>query len=105
MTNDTRAGASRPGRRLVRNSAVLLGLALVLVTIGRGIAGDDDNGWSVQDGTFERTDAQIAAHLLQSVNGANEVVCAALDRAFNGGYWNNSMMLGVDVSVSAEADE
>ena len=105
MTNDMRAGASRPGRRLVLKSAFMITAALVLVTIARGIAGGDSKGWSVDDSEFQRSDAQIAAHLLQSVNGANDVVCAAVDRAFNGGYWNSPLVLSVDASVSPEADE
>jgi hypothetical protein len=83
----------------------MIAVALVLVTIARGIAGGDSKGWSVDDAAFERSDAEIAAHLLQSVNGANEVLCAAVDRAFNGGYWNNSLVLSVDATVSPEADE
>lgn len=105
MTNDERAGASRPGRRRAGNLAALLVAAMVLLTIGRGIARNDDHAWSVKDSGFDRTDADIARHLLQSVNGANEVVCAAIERAFNGGYWGSSMMLNVDASVSKEADE
>jgi hypothetical protein len=105
MTTDMRAGASRPGRRLVLKSALMITGALVLMTIARAIAGGDSNAWSVDDATFQRSDAEIAAHLLQSVNGVNDVVCAALDRAFNGGYWNSPLVLSVDASVSAEADE
>jgi hypothetical protein len=105
MTNDMRAGESRPGRRLALNAAVLLVVALVLLTIGRGMAGNDDHGWSVDQAAFERTDAEIATHLLQSVNGVNDVVCAAVERAFNGGYWNNAVVLNVDATVSPEADE
>lgn len=105
MTNDKRAGASRPGRRLALQSAFMITAALVLATIARGIAGGDSKGWRVDDATFQRPDAEIAAHLLQSVNGVNDVVCAAMDRAFNGGYWNSPLVLSVDASVSAEADE
>ena len=105
MKNIERAGASRPSRRLVLKSAVVLIAALTLLTIGRGIAGSGGNGWNVKDSSFERADSEIARHLLENVNGANDVVCAAVERAFNGGYWGSSMLSSIDRSGSPEADE
>lgn len=106
MTNEKSAGASRRSRRLALNSVALLtiGVAL-LITIGRSDADNDVDSWSEMDQEFTRTDAEIAAHLLQSIAGVNDVVCAAVDRAFNSGYWGESLMVTPDATLSKEAAE
>jgi HEAT repeat protein len=106
MTNEKSAGAGRRSRRLVLNSVALLtiGVAL-LITIGRSDADNDVDSWSEMDQEFTRTDAEIAAHLLQSIAGVNDVVCAAIDRAFSSGYWGASQLVTPDATLSKEAAE
>lgn len=106
MTNETGAGASRRSRRLALNSIALLTIfAALLITIGRSDAENDVETWSAIDQDFARTDAEIAAHLLQSVAGANDVVCAAVNRAFSGGSWGESVIVTPDATLSKEAAE
>lgn len=107
MKNEMGAGASRRSRRLVLNSVALLTiLVALLITIGRGDADNDIDSWSVMDQEFTRSDAEIAAHLLQNIAGANDVVCAAINRAFNSGYWGGeSLLVTPDATLSKEAAE
>ena len=107
MINDLNgAGESRRSRRLALNSALTLIVgALLLLAIGRGDAEKDDSSWSVADTGFQRTDAQLAEHLLESVNGANPVVCAAIDRVFNSGSWGDHITLAIDGAIPDEANE
>jgi hypothetical protein len=78
--------------------------ALVAV-IGRAVAGGDDMGWDSDAAAFDRSDVENAEHLLASVSGANDVLCAAVGRAFHNGYWSESILESVDVTISAEAAE
>jgi len=106
MTTEKSAGASRRSRRRVLNSVALLTiLVALLITIGRGDADNDVDSGSIMDQEFTRTDAEIAAHLLQSIAGANDVVCAAVNRAFNSGYWGESLLVTPDATLSKEAAE
>lgn len=105
-THETGAGVSRRSRRLALTSATLVTIAgALLLTIGGGNADDDVETWTVFDQTFSRTDAEIAAHVLSSVAGANDVVCAAIGRAFDAGNWGESLLLTPDATVSPDAVE
>jgi hypothetical protein len=106
MTNEKSAGPSRRSRRLVLNLVAALTIFVaLLITIGRGDADNDVDSWSAADQEFTRTDAEIANHLLQSIAGANDVVCAAVGRAFNSGYWGESILVTPDATLSKEAAE
>lgn len=99
------AGASRPGRRRARNFGLFaIGLAL-LATLRHGIAGSEDRSWDVAATGFDRSDVEIATQLLREVRGANDIVCAAIDRAFNSGYWGESIVQSIDPSLTAGASE
>lgn len=103
MTNQTSAGASRRGRRRTRDLAALALLASGLfLMIKRSSAHNEDDAWETPQ-HFARTDAVIATHLLQSVAGANPVVCAAVERAFQTGSWG-MQVLPAD-GATAEEDE
>jgi hypothetical protein len=95
MTNEKRAGASRPSRRLVLNTLALITVgAALLLTIGRSAAENEHGSLNTEDAyDFKRSDAENATELLQAVNGANPVLCAGIDRAFSNGYWGGSSML------------
>jgi HEAT repeat protein len=105
MTQNKRAGASRPSRRLVLNSAAIVTIGIgLLLTIGRGDAEKERGSYALSDGSFARTDAEIAAHLLASVKGANGVVCAAIDRTFDMGNWGK-LQLFMNPDVQASEDD
>ena len=107
MTNETRAGASRPSRRLVLNTFALVTVAAALMlTIGRGSAASDDTslGGGAPASDFERSDAENATLLLQAVSGANAILCAGIDRAFSSGYWGGSSMIFDDLMSEGDAE-
>jgi len=106
MTQNKSAGESRRSRRLALNFVALLTVGLaVLLTIGRGRASDDHGSWNVGEQNFTRPDDVVAAHLLQSVNGANAVLCAAVERAFNTGSWGSSVSPLADEAADPDAAE
>ena len=104
MTQMKSAGASRRGRRLVLNTGALLtvGVSLLLV-IGRGNAEEELGSWQLGVDEYTRSDAEIATHLLESVRGANAVVCAAIDRTFDSGHWGRSSQLLEPITEAAQA--
>ena len=104
MMLNKRAGASRPSRRLVLNSAAPLAIAVaLLVIIGRGSAERERGAMEVGHDNFARSDAEIATHLLASVRGANGVVCASVDRNFDNGYWGRlNIFMQPDIQASPE---
>lgn len=103
MTNQTGAGASRRGRRRTPELAALVILASALfLVIKRSNAHDEGDAWETPQ-HFARSDAVIATHLLQSVAGANPVMCAAVERAFQTGSWG-MQVLPAD-GATAEEDE
>ena len=105
MTQRKRAGASRPSRRLVLNLAAFAAIAIaLLLTIGRGNAERKRGATSVGTDEFDRTDVENATHLLASVSGANGVVCAAVDRSFDTGYWGR-MHSFMQPDIQASSDD
>jgi hypothetical protein len=106
MTNGNRAGASRPGRRLVLHTAgfVTVGFA-VLLACGRSDANGEHGSWNVGEQRFTRSDAEMATQLLQSVAGANLVLCGAVERAFNTGTWGLSVLPIASDANAIAADE
>jgi hypothetical protein len=97
MTNQKSARESGRSRRL---ALIFLGI-LIVVTATK--AAHDDVSWTI-DESYERPDSENAAQLLQAVTGANEILCSAVERAFNNGYWGG--MEGIlDTPMSPDAAE
>ena len=82
MKHGTRAGESRPGRRhalfAVAAAVVVAGSA---VSITRVDATEDDpsGGDALLTQGQRRSDAEIAADVLQRVEGLDPVICTAVD--------------------------
>jgi hypothetical protein len=106
MTNGKNAGASRRSRRLVLHTTGLVAIGFaVLLACGRSDANEENGSWNVGEQGFSRSDADMAAQLLQSVAGANLVLCGAVERAFNTGAWGMSVLpISSDANAIA-ADE
>ena len=96
MNFTKRAGASRRSRRLALAVCIttVAGLA-IFGCIRRGDAHNEHDAWSV-DQQYKQNDVELATRVLQSVKGANAVMCAAVDRAFGTGSWGNSMLPVID---------
>jgi hypothetical protein len=68
-------------------------------------ANHDRDSFRIGDSDFARPDAEIAQQLLQNVNGANVLLCAAVERAFNTGRWGNNIEPVLDDSVPSDLAE
>jgi HEAT repeat protein len=90
----------------VLNLAALLTIAAALLIAIRHVNAARDHGTVIlgKEENFTRTDAEIATHLLASMRGANGVVCAAVDRTFDSGYWGK-LQLFVQPDIQASPDD
>lgn len=101
MNTPNSAGESRRSRRHAFN-LLLLGICAlaVFVVIERGSAHGEAGEWKVAD-NFTRPDAEMATILLQNVQGANAVLCGAVERVFHMGNWG----MNVNIDADSAADE
>lgn len=105
MTYGNSAGESRRGRRRALNAAAFIAGIALLFTIGRINASSDGDSFDVDDQEFTRPDAENAERVLQSVAGANEVLCAAVERAFHTGSWGSSLLPVASAAANPDAAE
>jgi hypothetical protein len=92
MNAQNMGGASRPRRRRVLevSSLIFIG-AVLLLSIRESGAEMPTNIFDEQQPRSSQPDSIHARHLLDAVRGANGVLCGAIDRSFDTGYWGNSM--------------
>jgi hypothetical protein len=92
MNAENMGGASRPRRRraLEISSLVFIG-AVLLFSIRESDAELMTNMFDDQQPRSSQPDSIYARHLLDAVRGANGVLCGAIDRSFDTGYWGNSL--------------
>lgn len=79
-------------------------MTLILLLVGAGIASASlERGASVVgEQKYSRTDAEMANALLQSVQGANPVLCGAVERVFQMGSWGGNNFAVQSDSASDE---
>ncbi len=92
MNPEITGGASRPRRRRVwKFGALIFVAAILLVTIRESNAVVFTNLWDEPDQQLSQPDSVYARELLDAVRGANGVLCGAIDRSFDTGYWSHSL--------------
>src|SRR5215204_2303684 len=93
MNDKKLGGESRPRRRRVlKFGAVIVTSAVLLVAIRNSDALVSRNLWDEPgEQKLELPDSTYARELLESVRGANGILCGAVDRAFDTGYWSHSL--------------
>jgi hypothetical protein len=91
--NDVKlGGASRPRRRRVLTvGAVLFAAGILLLVIRESNALVSVNLWDEPSQEFAQADTVYARQLMAAVTGANGVLCGAVDRSFDTGYWSHSL--------------
>jgi hypothetical protein len=91
MNAETLGGASRPRRRRVLKLGAIIFIAgILLVAIRESNALVLVNLWDEPTQERSQPDTTYARLLLGAVRGANGVLCGALDRTFETGYWSHS---------------
>ena len=92
MNAETLGGASRPRRRRVLKLGALIFIAgILLVAIRETDALVSVDLWNEPVQQMPQPDSLYARQLLESVRGANGVLCGAIDRTFDTGYWSHSL--------------
>ena len=92
MNAEKLGGESRPRRRRALKLGILIFVAAVLlVAIRESNARMFTALWDEPSTTFQEPDEVYARELLSSVRGANGVLCGAVDRSFDTGYWAHSL--------------
>ncbi len=92
MNFEKLGGESRPRRRRVLTlGALIFAGAVLLVAIRESDALVFTNLWDEPDELLQEPDSTYARQLLESVRGANGILCGAVDRAFDTGYWSHSL--------------
>lgn len=107
MNHETLGGASRPRRRRALNIGVLIvTLAVLTVAIRESKALVMVNLWDEPEVQFQEPDSIYARQLIEAVRGANGVLCGAVDRAFDTGYWSHSLtsIIETDFADQQSAD-
>lgn len=92
MNAETVGGASRPGRRrALKVGAIIFIAGILLVAIRESKALVLIDLWEQPaEQQLPQPDSTYARQLLDAVRGANGVLCGAIDRAFDTGYWSYS---------------
>lgn len=92
MNDEKLGGASRPRRRrALKIGALIFGMAVLLVAIRESDALVFTNLWDEPEQQLQQPDTLYARRLIESVRGANGILCGAVDRAFDTGYWSHSL--------------
>ena len=93
MNVENLGGASRPSRRHVLKLGTLIFVGTVLLLAIRESSADIFTHIfdAPQQDRFAQPDSFYARQLLESVRGANGVLCSAVDRSFDTGYWGHSL--------------
>jgi hypothetical protein len=92
MNSQNLGGASRPRRRRAFefSSLIFIG-AVLLISIRESDAEMLTNIFDDQQPRLSQPDSIYARQLLDAVRGANGVLCSAVDRSFDTGYWGHSL--------------
>jgi hypothetical protein len=92
MNAEKMGGASRPRRRrgLKLGALIFIGTVL-LVAIRESDAEMFTNIFDEAPQQLTQPDSIYARHLLDAVRGANGVLCSAVDRSFDTGYWHHAL--------------
>ena len=91
MNAETLGGASRPRRRRVlKLGAIIVTAGILLIAIRESKALVFVNLWDEPTESLAEPDSVYARALLEAVRGANGVLCSAIDRSFDTGYWSYS---------------
>jgi hypothetical protein len=107
MNNETLGGASRPRRRrALKFGALILTAAVLIVGIRESDALVFTTIWDEPSEQLPQSDTMYARQLLEAVRGANGVLCGAVDRAFDTGYWSHSLtsVIETDFADQQSAD-
>jgi hypothetical protein len=107
MNAEKLGGASRPRRRRVLKLGILIFVAAVLlVAIRESKAVMFTALWDEPTSEFAEADTVYARELLDAVRGANGVLCGAMDRTFDTGYWSHSLtnVIETDFADQRSAD-
>lgn len=101
MNPESKGGASRPRRRRVCQLGVLFVLAaILLVSIKDSSAGVFSTVFEEAPKQLEDPDSIYARHLIDAVRGANGVLCRAVDRSFDTGYWSHSLTTVIETDFA-----
>lgn len=101
MNAESTGGESRPRRRrALKLGAAIFAAAVLLVAIRQGDADEPNHilGSGVEQLT--QPDSTYARQLLEAVRGANGIVCGALDRSFDTGYWSHSLSTVIETDFA-----
>ena len=107
MNHETLGGASRPRRRrALKVGALILTAAVLLIAIRESDALVFTNLWDEPEQQLPQPDTTYARQLLEAVRGANGILCGAVDRSFDTGYWSHSLtsVIETDFSDQQSAD-
>ena len=107
MNHEKLGGESRPRRRRALKFGVLiLTLGVLLVAIRESDALVFGDFWDEPEQQLPQPDTIYARQLLEAVRGANGVLCGAIDRAFDTGYWSHSLtsVIETDFADQRSAD-
>jgi hypothetical protein len=92
MNSEKLGGESRPRRRRALKLGVLVFIAaILLIAIRESKALVLTNLWDEPSQQLPEPDSAYARQLIESVRGANGILCSAVDRAFDTGYWSHSL--------------
>lgn len=107
MNAEKLGGESRPRRRRALKLGSLVFIAAVLlVAIRESKAVMFTAVWDQPSTEFQEPDEVYARELLEAVRGANGILCGALDRSFDTGYWAHSLsnVIETDFADQRSAD-
>jgi HEAT repeat protein len=107
MNNETLGGESRPRRRrALKFGALILTAAVLIVGIRESDALVFTDIWDEPSEQLPQSDTLYARQLLEAVRGANGILCSAVDRVFDTGYWSHSLtgVIETDFADQLSAD-
>jgi hypothetical protein len=107
MNHEKLGGESRPRRRRVlKYGALSLAALILLVAIRETDALVFIDRWDEPQQQLSQPDTTYARQLLEAVRGANGILCGAVDRAFDTGYWSHSLtsVIETDFADQQSAD-
>ena len=101
MNAESMGGESRPRRRrALKLGAAIFAAAVLLVAIRQGDAEESNDIFDEPTGQLQQPDSTYARQLLEAVRGANGIVCGAVDRSFDTGYWNHSLSTVIETDFA-----
>ena len=104
MNSENMGGESRPGRRRVlKLGGVILVCGILLIGIRESDAETSRNIFDEGMGQLNQPDSVYARRLLEGVRGANGIVCGAVDRAFDTGFWSHSLSTIIETDFADPA--